>query len=53
MGLKKLFFGTRRAKFGPEKADFGPERRFQVDLGLLGLILGLKAPDLGLRGLGG
>ena len=39
-----------RANFGPETGDFTSER---VDMGLLGLISGLKEPDLGLRGLGG
>ena len=43
-------FGSERANFGPDIGDFRYER---VDLGLLGLISGLKEPDLGLRALGG
>ena len=43
-------FGPEKVDFGSERANFGPER---VDLGLLGLISGLKEPYLSLRSLGG
>ena len=49
-GPKEADFGSKRAHFGPERGDFRSKR---VDLGLIGLISGLKEPDLGLRGLGG
>ena len=50
---KRTDFGPKKVDFGSERADFGPERGdFRYDLGLLGLISGLKEPDLGLRGLG-
>ena len=43
-------FRSERATFGPKRGDFSSER---VDLGLTGLISGLKEPDLGLVALGG
>ena len=49
-GPKEADFGSKRANFGPERGDFRSKR---VDLGLIGLISGLKEPDLDLRGLGG
>ena len=47
-GPMEADFGSKRGNFGPERGDFKSER---VDLGLLGLISGLKEPDLGPRGL--
>ena len=49
-GPKEADFGSKRANFGPERGDFRSKR---VDLGLIGLISGLKEPDLDLSGLGG
>ena len=49
-GPKEADFGSKRANFGPERGDFRSKR---VDLGLIGLISGLKEPDLGQSGLGG
>ena len=48
-GPKEADFGSKRANFGPERGDFRSKR---VDLGLIGLISGLKEPDLDLSGLG-
>ena len=47
-GPKEADFGSKRANFGPERGDFRSKR---VDLGLIGLISGLKEPDLDLSGL--
>ena len=49
-GPKEADFGSKRANFGPERGDFRSKR---VDLGLIGLISGLKEPDLGQSGLRG
>ena len=46
----KVDFGSERGNYGPESGDFRSE---QAALCLLGLISGLKEPDLGLRGLRG
>ena len=46
----KADFGSERANFGPKRGDFRSER---VDLGFVGLISGLKEPDLGLSSWGG
>ena len=61
---KRADFGLKRADLGPKEADFGSERANfgrkrgdfrsdMVDLGLIGLISGLKEPVMGLSGLGG
>ena len=53
-GLKRVDFWPKEADFGSKKAIFGPNRgnfrSERVDLGLIGLISGLKQPDLGLSG---
>ena len=41
-------FGSERVNFEPKRGDFRSER---VGLDLIGLISGLKEPDLGLGGL--
>ena len=41
LGPRRLIYGSERANFGPDRGDFRYER---VDLGLLGLISGLKEP---------
>ena len=55
-GPKTAYFGSERENFEPERANLEPERGDSrsetVDLDLLGLIAGLKEPDLGLRGRG-
>ena len=45
-----VHLGCEKVDFGPERGDFRSER---VDLGLLGLISGVKEPDFGLRGIRG
>ena len=47
---KEADFGSKKAIFGPNRGNIRSER---VDLGLIGLISGLKEPDLGLSGGGG
>ena len=50
MGLRRQILDVREPIFGLERGDFKSE---WGDLSLLGLILGLKEPNLGLRSLGG